>query len=67
MIKGERMNNLKKLREKHGYTQKKVANAFCMTATQYGRRERCEVPLTEEEVKRTAKFYNCDIGKILGD
>lgn len=38
-----------------------------MSEAQYGRRERGDTPLTEDEIRKAAKVYKCDPKDILGE
>lgn len=61
------MNNLKKLRNISKMKQEQVAYGLCMSIDQYRRRERGESPLTEEEIKKVALFYDCRYEDVLGE
>lgn len=61
------MNNLKKLRNISKMKQEQVAYSLCMSIDQYRRRERGESPLTEEEIKKVALFYDCRYEDVLGE
>lgn len=61
------MNSLKKMREKVGFSRKEAAEKMCMSEAQYGRRERGDTPLTEDEIIIATKVYGCELKDILGD
>ena len=61
------MNGLRKLRKQKGYTIKEVAEKMFMSEAQYGRRERGDTPLTEDEIRMATKVYKCELKDILGD
>ena len=61
------MNRLKELRTKNGYTQKRIADELFMSVDAYGRRERGDVVLKEDEIRALARRYNCSWSELLGD
>lgn len=61
------MNQILKLRKAKKLTQKQLAKAVHMSEDQLGRRERGEVPLTDEDIRALANALNCSFEDILGD
>lgn len=61
------MNRLKELRTKNSYTQKQIADELFMSVDAYGRRERGDVALKEDEIRALVRRYNCSWSELLGD
>lgn len=61
------MHQLKELRQKHGYTQKYVANALGMTQSGYSRIEREDVKLFKDVICALKKLYDVSADVIIGE
>ena len=60
-------NNLKKLREKHGYTQKQVGEFIGMSQSAYSRIERGEGDLVSDVISSLKKLYHVSADEIIGE
>lgn len=60
------MNQIKKVRRKRKMERKQLAYLMNMSVSALGRRERGEVPLLVDEVRRFAEVLECNIEEILG-
>lgn len=61
------MNQILKLRKEKKLTQKQLAKLVHMSEDQLGRRERGEVPLTDDDIRVLSNALNCSFEDILGE
>ena len=59
------MNNIKKLREEKGISRQKLAANMCMSVSAIGRRERGELPLSEDEIIQLRAYLSCTYEELL--
>ena len=58
------MNQILRLRKRKNLTQKQLAKLVHMSEDQLGRRERGEVPLTDDEIRVLSNALHCSFVKI---
>jgi transcriptional regulator with XRE-family HTH domain len=61
------MNNLKKIREKHGYTQDYVAKKIGVSESTYSRYESEKRKLDSDTLKKLSELFNVSIDYLTGN
>lgn len=61
------MNQILRLRKRKNLTQKQLTKLVHMSEDQLGRRERGEVPLTDDEIRVLSNALHCSFEDILGE
>ena len=64
--KGKPMNNILNLRKQYDISRLQLAQYMSMSQAALGRRERGEVPLSEDEICKIANFFKCPYEDIIG-